>query len=142
MIINDSRCLKYLNYLYLLSNAASHEIIGTIIQKEKAKIDNNNNIMKNENRIVNLLTRMFLCLTIGEKIIQDKTLVNSKDYLGDIKEEMTILELKLTHEMKDVIINNEGKINKVQEDISMRISCELRKNKITIGNLLVKGKLF
>ena len=85
---------------------------------------------------------MFLCLTIGEKIIQDKTLVNSKDYLGDIKEEMTILELKLTHEMKDVIINNEGKINKVQEDISMRISCELRKNKITIGNLLVKGKLF
>ena len=142
MIINDSRCLKYLNYLYLLSNAASHEIIGTIIQKEKAKIDNNNNIMKNENRIVNLLTRMFLCLTIGEKIIQDKTLVNSKDYLGDIKEEMTILELKLTHEMKYVIINNEGKIDKVQEDISMRISCELRKNKITIGNLLVKGKLF
>ena len=140
MIINDSRCLKYLNYLYLLSNAASHEII--IIQKEKAKIDNNNNITKNENRIVNLLTRMFLCLTIGEKIIQDKTLVNSKDYLGDIKEEMTILELKLTHEMKYVIINNEGKINKVQEDISMRISCELRKNKITIGNLLVKGKLF
>ena len=140
MIINDSRCLKYLNYLYLLSNAASHEII--IIQKEKAKIDNNNNIMKNENRIVNLLTRMFFCLTIGEKIIQDKTLVNSKDYLGDIKEEMTILELKLTHEMKYVIINNEGKINKVQEDISMRISCELRKNKITIGNLLVKGKLF
>ena len=84
MIINDSRCLKYLNYLYLLSNAASHEIIDTIIQKEKAKIDNNNNIMKNENRIVNLLTRMFLCLTIGEKIIQDKTLVNSKGNLGDL----------------------------------------------------------
>ena len=140
MAINDSRCLKYPNYLYLLSNAASHEIIDTIIQKEKAKKDNN--ITKKENRITNLLTRMFLCLTIGEKIIQDKTLINSKDYLGDIKEEMTILELKLTHEMKYVIINNEGKINKVQEDISMRISCELRKNKITIGNLLVKGKLF
>ena len=67
MTINDSRCVKYPNYLYLLSNAASHEIIDTIIQKEKAKKDNNTT--KKENRITNLLTRMFLCLTIGEKII-------------------------------------------------------------------------
>ena len=70
---------------------------------------------------------MFLCLAIGEKIIQDKALVYSKDYLGDIEEEMTILELKLTQEMKDEIINNEEKINEVQEDITMRIRCELRK---------------
>ena len=85
---------------------------------------------------------MFLCLTIGEKIIQDKTLVYSKDYLGDIEEEMTILELKLTQEIKDEFINNEGKINEVQEDISMRLRCELRKNNITFGDLLVEGKLF
>ena len=37
MTINDSKCLKYPNYLYLLSNSASHEIIDTIIQKEKPK---------------------------------------------------------------------------------------------------------
>ena len=123
MIIKDTRCLKYPNYLYLLSNAASHEIIDTIIQKEKAKKDKN--ITKKENRITNLLARMFLCLIIGEKIIQDKTLVYSKDYLGDIEEEMTILELKLTQEIKDAITNSEGKINEVQEDIYMRIRCEL-----------------
>ena len=111
MIIKDTRCLKYPNYLYLLSNAASHEIIDTIIQKETTKKDKN--ITKKENRITNLLARMLLCLIIGEKIIQDKTLVYSKDYLGDIEEEMTILELKLTQEIKDVIINNEGKINEV-----------------------------
>ena len=74
---------------------------------------------------------MFLCLIIGVKINQDKTLVYSKDYLGDIEEEMTILELKLTQEIKDVIINIERKIKEVQEDISMRIRCELRKNNIT-----------
>ena len=140
MIIKDTRCLKYPNYLYLLSNAASHEIIDTIIQKEKAKKDKN--ITKKENRITNLLARMFLCLIIGEKIIQDKTLVYSKDYLGDIEEEMTILELKLTQEIKDAITNSEGKINEVQEDIYMRIRCELRKNNITFGDLLVEGKLF
>jgi len=55
---------------------------------------------------------------------------------------MTILELKLTQEMKDAIINNEEKINEVQEDITMRIRCELRKNILTIGDLLVEGKLF
>ena len=59
------------------------------------------------------------------KKIQDKTLVYSKDYLGDIEEEMTILELKLTQEIKDAITNSEGKINEVQEDIYMRIRCEL-----------------
>ena len=55
MTINDTRCLKYPNYLYLLSNAASHEIIDTIIQKEKAKKDKN--ITKKENRITNLLSK-------------------------------------------------------------------------------------
>ena len=129
MTINDTRCLKYPNYLYLLSNAVSQEIIDTIIQKEKAKKEKN--ITKKENRTTNLLAGMILCLIIGEKIIQDKTLVYSKDYLGDIEEEMTILELKLTQEIKDEFINNEGKINEVQEDISMRIRCELRKNNIT-----------
>ena len=69
-------------------------------------------------------------------------MVYSKDYLGDIEEEMTILELKLTQEIKDAITNSEGKINEVQEDIYMRIRCELRKNNITFGDLLVEGKLF
>ena len=43
--------------------------------------------------------------------------------------------------MKDAIINNEEKINEVQEDITMRIRCELRKNNITFEDLLVEGKL-
>ena len=71
-----------------------------------SKITNYLFLFKKENRITNLLTRMFLCITIWEIIIHDKTLVYSKYCLEDIEEEMTIMELKLTQEIKDVIINN------------------------------------
>ena len=36
-VIKDIRSLKYPNYLYILSNAAIHEIIDTLIQMKKAK---------------------------------------------------------------------------------------------------------
>ena len=140
MTINDTRCLKYPNYLYLLSNAASHDIIDTIIQNEKGK--STKNVKRNENRITNTLERMFISLKIGEKILLDKSLVQLKEYVGDIEEEMTILELKLTQEIKDIIHDNKGKIEEIQEDILIRIRKEMRKNNLTFGDLLTEGKLF
>ena len=85
---------------------------------------------------------MFISLKIGEKILLDKSLVQLKEYVGDIEEEMTILELKLTQEIKDIIHDNKGKIEEIQEDILIRIRKEMRKNNLTFGDLLTEGKLF
>ena len=40
---------------------------------------------------------------------------------------MTILELKLTQEIKDIILDNKGKIEEIQEDILIRIRKDMRK---------------
>ena len=69
-------------------------------------------------------------------------MVQLKEFVGDIEEEMTILELKLTQEIKDIILDSKGKIEEIQEDILIRIRKEMRKNNITFGDLLTEGKLF
>ena len=54
--LKDIRGLKYPNYLYLLSNAISHEIIDTILQKEKSKNEKDKELKSK--RIKILITRM------------------------------------------------------------------------------------
>ena len=41
IIINDLKILKYPNMVYLLSNALSHEITDTLIQKENTQDESN-----------------------------------------------------------------------------------------------------
>ena len=68
-------------------------------------------------------------------------MVQLKEFVGDIEEEMTILELKLTQVIEDIILDSKGKIE-IQGDILIRIRKEMRKNNITFGALLTEGKLF
>ena len=42
---------------------------------------------------------------------------------------MTILELKLTQEIKDISLDNKGKIEEIQEDILIRTRKEINEKK-------------
>ena len=63
--IKDRKNLKYPNYLYLLSNAATHEIIDIAISNKNAKHNTNNRA--NEDRFFNIIKRVYLSLSIGKK---------------------------------------------------------------------------
>ena len=67
--------LKYPNYLYLLSNAATHEIIDIAISNKKAKRNTNNKA--NEDRFFNIIKRVYLSLSIGKKIVADSSLLEN-----------------------------------------------------------------
>jgi hypothetical protein len=58
LTINDSRSLKYPNYIYILSNALAHEIIDTLIQNENLKDDYKKKV--NENRALILIKEYVL----------------------------------------------------------------------------------
>jgi len=129
LTIFDSRSLKYPNYLYLLSNAGTHEIIDTNIQKERTK--NNKNKELKDNRIKVLIKRMCICNKISKLIINDNAYIVKIEKNKDILEEMTILELKLSKEIKEIKENIDKEIDTIKEDTNVRIKSGIQKGTVT-----------
>jgi len=59
----------------------------------------------------------------------------------DILEEMTILELKLLREIKEIKKSIGKELNIVQEDINTRIKKGLQKGTVSTGTIIKEGKL-
>ena len=132
--------MKYPNYIYLLSNASTHEIFDTIISKEKSK-ENKNKILKYE-RYTLLIKKVYLTHKFLEKLYKDKSTYTFSHYKKlDIIEDVTILELKITNEAKNITNQDYKVIDEIIEDTEERIKSEIRNNNFGIGDLLTKGKL-
>ena len=138
--IKDHKSLKYPNYIYLLSNASTHEILDTIISKEKSK-ENKNKIIKYE-RYTLLIKKVYLCNKFLVKLYKDKsTYTLSHNKKLDIIEDVTILELKIVNEAKNITNQDYKEIDEIIEDTEERIKSEIRTSNFGIGDLLTKGKL-
>jgi len=123
----------------LLSNAGIHEIIDTNIQKERTK-ENKNKELK-DNRVKVLIKRLCICKEISKLIINDTDFIVKIENNKDILEEMTILELKLLREIKEIKKNIGKEVNIVQEDTNTRIKKELQKGTVSTGTIIKEGKL-
>ena len=89
--------------MYILLNAATHEIIDIAISNKKAKCNKNNKA--NEDRFFNIIKRVYLSLSLGKKIVADSSILENKGPDIDKEEEMTLLELKLNREIENESLN-------------------------------------
>ena len=80
----------------------------------------------------------FLELLIKEK---NAYLLN-KGNQSDIIEEVTILELKITNTVIDILNQDNKEIEEIIEDTETRIKNERKNNNYGIGDMLNKGKLY
>ena len=142
IIINNLKILKYPNMVYLLSNALSHEITDTLIQRENSKDESNKQIRKN--RAFNLIKRICIIHNISKNLINDKSYVTSITKNKDIDyiiEEMTLIELKINEDIKKEKEIVEVESQTILDQQILRIKKELKNKEFKVGTLIKNTKL-
>ena len=84
---------------------------------------------------------MCICNEISKLIINDTTFIVKIEKNKDILEEMTILELKLSREIKEIKENIDKEVDTIKEDTNVRIKSGIHKGTVTTGTILKEGKL-
>ena len=97
--LKDLKALKYPNFLYLLSNASTHEIIDTTSQY--LKNGNNTNTNQKRDRVLKLVEKICIGERLAKYIMEENIFIEKANLKEDIIEGMTILELKLTQKIKE-----------------------------------------
>ena len=96
--LKDLKALKYPIFLYLLSNASTHEIIDTTSQY--LKNGNNTNTNQKRDRVLKLVEKICIGERLAKYIMEENIFIEKVNLKEDIIEEMTNLELKLTQKIK------------------------------------------
>ena len=138
--IKDPKALKYPNYIYLLSNASTHEISDTIVSKENSKDQKNKNLKwERYTRLIKMVyaSNKFLDILNNEK----QSYLLNKGSQSAIIEEVTILELKITNTAIDILNQDNKEIEEIIEDTETRIKTEIENNNYGLGDMLNIGKL-
>ena len=84
---------------------------------------------------------MCICNKISKLIINDTAYIVKIEKNKDILEEMTILELKLSREIKEIKEDIGIEADTIKEDTNARIKSGIQKGTVTTGTILKEGKL-
>ena len=137
--LKDLKELKYPNFLYLLSNACTHEIIDTTSQY--LKNGNNTNTNQKRDRVLKLVEKICIGERLAKYIKEENIFIEKANLKEDIIEEMTILELKLTQKIKEEKNEVKKEIYEIIDDTELKIIDKI-KNKLKVNGFLLKeGKL-
>ena len=88
-----------------------------------------------------LIKRLLICNEISKLIIYDTDFIAKIEKNKDILEELTILELKILREIKEIKKNIGKEVNIVQEDTNTRIKKGIQKGTVSRGRIIKEGKL-
>ena len=83
---------------------------------------------------------MYICNEISKLIINDTAFIVKIEKNKDILEEMTILELKLSKEIKEIKEDIDKEVDAIKEDTNVRIKSGIQKGTVTTGTILKEGK--
>ena len=137
--LKDLKALKYPNFLYLLSNASTHEIIDTTSQY--LKNGNNTNTNQKRDRVLKLIEKICIGERLAKYIMEENIFIEKANLKEDIIEEMTILELKLTQKIKEEKNEVKKEIYEIIDDTELKI-IDKNKNKLKANEFLLReGKL-